>query len=498
MSEIYTDDHLDPTAEISLETVKSRAVKGVAALSGRYIILFGITFVAQGLLGAFLSPSEWGVFAIVSAVVNFLVYFSDIGLAASLIQKKDKIMRIDLTTTFTVQQVLVISLLILLFAFSPLIKSHYDLSQNAIYLLYALGASFFMSSLKTIPSILLERELKFEKLAMSQILENLAYNGTLVYFAWTGAGVMSFTWGVLARGIVGLVSLYILRPWRPSFGISKSSLKNLLGFGVPYQINSLIAVVKDDGIVIVLGGILGLNSMGILLWAQKWAQMPLRLFLDQVTKVTFPAFARMQDDDNHLESSVTKSIFFLTLVIFPATVGLVLTAPILVQIIPRYEKWTPALVPLALVSVNTLMAAISTQLTNLLNSIGKIKTTFKLMVMWAGLTWLLVPFLAKSYGVNGAALGYGLVGLSSVVAIYTVKRHVNFSLWQAAGKTGVATAAMAAALLMIRPALPANLLSIIIMTAAGGFIYAALIYSLAGQVLLADVKKIYTHFKSKH
>jgi len=47
------DEHLDPTAEISLEAVKNRAVKGVAALTGRYFILYLITLVASGFFGSF-------------------------------------------------------------------------------------------------------------------------------------------------------------------------------------------------------------------------------------------------------------------------------------------------------------------------------------------------------------------------------------------------------------------------------------------------------------
>ena len=77
--------------------------------------------------------------------INFLVYFSDIGLAAALIQKRDKIEKEDLRTTFTVQQILVVALLIVIFMASPHIRTFYNLDQSAIYLLYALGASFFMS-----------------------------------------------------------------------------------------------------------------------------------------------------------------------------------------------------------------------------------------------------------------------------------------------------------------------------------------------------------------
>src|SRR6185369_4412832 len=124
-----------------------------------------------------------------------------IGLAASLIQKKEKLDDNDLKTTFTVQQILVITLLVIVFFSTPAIKTFYKLDQSAILLLYALGLSFMMSSLKTIPSVLLERHLKFEILAISNILESLVYSASLVFFAWKGFGINSFTISVIVRGV---------------------------------------------------------------------------------------------------------------------------------------------------------------------------------------------------------------------------------------------------------------------------------------------------------
>ena len=88
--------------EIELDVVKKRAVKGVAVLTGRTLILNLISFVSQGLLWAFLNPSQFGVFLIVSATVNFLSYFADIGLGAALIQKKETPQEEDYRTVFTV------------------------------------------------------------------------------------------------------------------------------------------------------------------------------------------------------------------------------------------------------------------------------------------------------------------------------------------------------------------------------------------------------------
>ena len=495
--DLHPDEHLDPSAEITLEQVQHRAVKGVVALVGRFGIIYIIAAIAQGLLGIYLTQTEWGVFAVVSAVVNFLVYFSDIGLAAALIQNKDKLEDSDLKTTFTTQQLLVLTLLFFLFLIGDSVKSTFNLSVDGMFLLYALGASFFLSSLKTIPSVLLERKIQFEKLAFAQILENIVYYVILVYFAWQGAGTKSFAFAVLARGIVGLVTLYILQPWMPGIAFSKKSFKKLLGFGVPYQLNTFIAVAKDDGITIFLGKILGLEMMGLLNWAQKWAQMPLRIFLDSVTKVTFPAFSRIQDRKAELERAVTSSLFFISFLVFPSVLILVLTSPMIVAIVPRYEKWIPALLPLAIVSVNTMFASVTTQLTNLLNAIGKIKITMKLLIMWSVLSWAFIPLLAQHYGLVGASVGYALVGSSSIVAIWIVKRLVNFSIWDGFGKTLLASLLMAVFMLVFRPFLPYNLAGLGVITMIGGSVYLILVFVLVGPKLFADVRKIAKAFMEK-
>ena len=75
-----------------------------------------------------------------------------------------------------------------------------------------------------------------------------------------------------------------------------------------------------------------------------------------------------------------------------------------VQLVPDYQKWATAVLPLQLFAFNGAWAAISTPLTNAFNAIGKIKLTFKLMILWTALTWILTPLLAIQYGYLGAAV----------------------------------------------------------------------------------------------
>src|SRR5690606_610915 len=141
----------------------------------RTFLLQGIGLVAFGLLGAFLSQSELGIFFVIDATVGLLVYFSDVGLGGALIQKHKNITKEDWATTFTILQVLTFSLSLIAFSFAPPTANFYNYGPESVNLFRALVFAFFTSSLKTIPSIRIERDLEFNKLSLPQILENLVF-----------------------------------------------------------------------------------------------------------------------------------------------------------------------------------------------------------------------------------------------------------------------------------------------------------------------------------
>ncbi|HUV71528.1 MAG TPA: oligosaccharide flippase family protein [Clostridia bacterium] len=483
--------------EIDLSLVKKRSLVGVVSLVSRSFLIQGIAFGSTFLLTVFLDPQTFGVFYLVSAFINFFAYFSDVGLAAALIQKKEKVTDEDLRTTFGVQQFLVLALLIFIFILSPFAQEWYGLSQAGIYLLYALGFSFFLSSLKTIPSIILERSLKFNLLIIPQILETVTFNLVAVILAWRGFGLTSFTWAVLARGIVGLVSMYLIAPWRVGFAFSRPSLSRLLKFGVPYQANTLMAVAKDDLMTIFLGRIIGASGLGYLGWAKRWAEQPLRFLMDNVSKVAFPAYSRMQDRKESLKRAVEKTLFFLSFLTFPILMGFSLLASDLVEVIPRYLKWEPALLALYLYSFNSAWATISTSMTNLLNAVGQIKKTFKLMIMWLGLTWALMPVLAIRLGFNGVAIAAATISLSSAIAIYIARKVVKFDLGSSIGKPLLATLFMGIFVFLFKPMTENLILSLGLRILAGGFVYLLVSYLLIGKALFEDSFRLYSLLRKK-
>src|SRR5579859_6677980 len=138
--------------ELDIAAITKRSIQGVFALVSRTLFLQIFNFATNILLTIYLSPAIFGIYTIVTAVIAFLQYFSDIGLAGALIQKKEQITQEDLATTFTLQQGLVLISVIIALFLSPSISNFYHLDQLGLYLLQALIISFFFSLLKTITS----------------------------------------------------------------------------------------------------------------------------------------------------------------------------------------------------------------------------------------------------------------------------------------------------------------------------------------------------------
>ena len=481
--------------EIDIQSVTKRSIRGVFALVSRTFAIQVIGLIANLLLTIFLSPSVFGVFFVVSAAIAFLSYFSDIGLAGALIQKKEPITEEELKTTFTIQQILVVTVVVIALLMSGLIKNFYHLNSDGLFLFQALVVSFFLSSLKTIPSILLERELRFEKLVIPQIVENLFFSVVAVVLAAKGFGVASFTFAVLSRGISGVIAIYIISPWRIGFSFQKNAAKKLLSFGIPFQTNSFLALIKDDLLIAYLGKVLPLAQVGYIGFAQKWAFVPLRLIMDNVIRITFPSFSRLQGDKNILRKAVEKSIFAACFLIFPSLMGLVVLSPYFVHIIPKYLKWEPAILSLAFFALNAALSSVSTPLTNALNAIGKIKITLYLMVFWTVATWVVTPLAIVIFGFNGVSYASALIALSVILVVAIVKRYIEFSVFRVLVNPFLATVLMGAIIYFISPLVVRNILSLILMIILGAVVYFCTMFVLAKNEILSDIKLVRENLK---
>lgn len=384
--------------------------------------------IANLLVTIFFTTSIYGIYLTTLSIINVLNYFSDIGLAASLVQKKE-ITDEDTNTTFTIQQLMIITTITIGFLASGFVKQFYQLPQEGIYLYWALLVSFFISSLKTIPSILLERKIQFQKIVLVQIIENTSFYFIISICAIIQFGLMSFAVAVIARAVIGLISMYYVSFWIPRIGISRKSLKELISFGLPFQASSFLALVKDDLINLYLAKILGFSAFAYIGWAKKWAEAPIRIIMDNISKVLFPLISRLQHDSKKITSVIEKILTYQTMILAPLLMGMVFLMDTFIFVVPKYAKWAPALPLFYIFCLSSLFSSYSSPFINLFNAKGQVKISFFFMVFWTAFTWLLTPLFTVLFGYFGFPLALLCMSFSSLFVTYIARKQIDFSFF---------------------------------------------------------------------
>lgn len=471
-----------------LEVIQKKLVSGFLTLTFRRAILYAIVFANTNLfLARILPPEIIGIYNIGNSILAFFTFFSDVGLAAAIIQKK-QLHPDDLKTTFTIQEVLALLITLIIFLLAPFFASIYQLDEMGMWLIRALGIGFFLTSLKVLPAVLLERELKFGPLVFVEILETAIFCTVLDVLVLNNFGVVSYSLAVLSRGFAGTAMIYIIAPWKMAVGFSKKAVKDLLKFGAPYQLNSILALLKDRLVALIVAGIIGKAGVGYVTWAQNIASMPLEV-MNIITRITFPAFSRLQDNKDALKKTLEKSIFFTSLFVYPLLFGVMATAPSLVAHVV-HNNWKPALPLVYLFSVSAFWSALSVPFTNFLNAIGRINTTLKLMVMWTVLEWAITPFLTIQYGFIGVAVASALISFTSIIPIIIIKKIVDVKILKNISLPFVSAAIMGIITYYICQVLVVNFYTLVITIIIGGLIYLGLVFGFGKDKIKMNFEKV--------
>jgi len=471
-----------------MENLKRKTILSTLSLffQSGYSAILG--FIANLVLTILLTPQIFGIYFTVLSLIAILNYFSDIGLAASLIQKKD-IDDNEVATVFTVQQILILSIIFIGWSATSFIMKFYKLPIEGQYLYWALLISFFLSSLKTIPSIFLERKIQFQKIVLVQIVENTVFYLSVIILALLGWGLNSFTIAVILRAFIGVIIIYYLSPWSIKIKINLPVLKKLLSFGVPFQISSFLALVKDDLLILYLGRMLGFQALGYIGWAKKWAESPIRIIMDSLSRVLFPLFSRFQSDMDKLKRVIEKTIYYQSAIIIPSIFGLSLIMEKMVYFIPKYSKWAPALPFFYLFCLSALFSSYSTPFINLLNGLGKVKTSFSFMIVWTAATWILTPVLTYFFGSFGFPITLVILSSSFIIVIIVTKKTVNFSFLKNVYQFLISSLLMVLTVLLISR-LPVASGPSLLLSVLGGIIAYLLTLKLIFKINLLDEAKI--------
>lgn len=477
--------------EIDVALIAKRSIHGVLALISRTFFLQLISFGAFIIISSLLLPKDIGIYTAVIAIQRIISFFTDFGLGAALIQKHNAITQDDITTTFSLQAGITFLIFVIIFFGQGIISSYFKLDSSGKNLLLVLTFCIFLSSFKTIPSILLERTIRFSKLIIPQIAESLTFNLILIVLVLTRHGIDSYTWAFLVSGLIGIPVYFYISPWKVRLGIYSKSLSHLK-FGAQFQAKNILATIKDDLLTVILVKFLSFAQIGYIGFAQKIAFFVFRYIVDSVTKVTFSTYSRIQVHTKHLRYAIEKSLFFVSSSMFPILFGIIVTFPYFVHYFPKWHnKWEPAVLSLIFFCLNASVSSLSNILVNVLDATGRVKITLRLMVMWTALTWVLTPLAIYKFGYNGVSVASFLVTLTIALTVYLVKKVVDFEFIKSVYKPFLSSIAMTIVVYFVSKSFVSSLVSLAFVILLGGMIYIGILFMFARKELTSDFRKMF-------
>ena len=414
--------------DITVGHLKRKVARSALSVTGGNIVIQIISSAGGILLARLLIPSMFGVFAIVNFVVTFLTIFGEMGLGAALIQRKEQLTREDLKTVFTMQQILSCTVIALIFLISPKIVSWYALDDTIRWLLIVLSFSIFLSSLRGVPSALLQREMKFDRVVICETANVFFFQSVAIFLAYLGYGTWGFIWGVLAGSLVSTILFYILSPWKIGYGINRQIALRLIKFGIPYQADGLLTLGKNAVVPVVVGKIVGASGIGYFNWALNFSALAM-FFTGVIGRVTFPAFSRVQHDKDLLRKGIEKSIRIGAIFFFPFLAMSVAFARPTIHYLYT-DKWLPALGTFYLLAISTVFTGpIGQTFFNAFYATGKQYWALNMNILYLALNFALAVPLVSASGLQGMAVTKIIISFSTLfILIYLLNRIVKVNL----------------------------------------------------------------------
>jgi O-antigen/teichoic acid export membrane protein len=144
---------------------------------------------------------------------------------------------------------------------------------------------------RAIPMVLMERELRFGRVAIVETADTLAFNGFALVAAVAGLGAFSLAGAVPAGGLAGGVTAWLIQPFarRPQLDIEE--VRPLASFGIRVSLLQAVALLKELGFVALLAGIGGAAVAGFYGMAKRLFSFPIAL-TSAVGRVSFPTLSR--------------------------------------------------------------------------------------------------------------------------------------------------------------------------------------------------------------
>jgi PST family polysaccharide transporter len=393
----------------------------VKSLKWSSISRFGrqlIQYITTLILAFLLSPEDFGLIAIAFIIIGFLDIFKDLGTSSALIYIDDPPHTL-LSSIFWVNVSFGMAISILIFLTAPLVADFFSNSQ-AISVLKVLSISFTISSFGIVQKALLEREFKFDLLARSELLSVLGGSAIGITLAFLGYGVWSLVIQALVSALLFTVFLWFFGNWKPELHFSLDEIKtvfkyslNLLGYNVfNYFVRNMD--------YILIGKFLGERELGHYYLAYKIMLYPVQNISLVVSRVMFPIYSRIKDDNSRFRKIYTQVAVAIALITFPL-MAIIMGVNDIFTLVLFSVKWDTDLLALLLIILAPvgMVQSIATTTGSIYQAKGKTDWMFR----WGVFTGFIVVggfVIGLNWGVTGVAVSYLVTTILLLYPVFAI------------------------------------------------------------------------------
>ncbi|RYF38320.1 MAG: polysaccharide biosynthesis protein, partial [Cytophagaceae bacterium] len=272
------------------------------------------------ILTRLLYPEAFGLMTLANVILIGLQMFSDVGIKPAIVQSEHGDTEKYLNTAWTVQIIRGFILWGICCCIAWPASIMYG--QPTLFgLMCILGATAAINGFASTTLALRERRLHLGALIMVQVAGQFMALTVTALFAWLLGSVWALAYGGVLGALISTALGFIALPGhKHRIQLDPGAARSLLSFGRWIFVSTMVTYLGGQGIRAIQGGLISIETLGILGIAQTFATMPAELAAQVQNLVGFPALseARLHGPERFLNvfTKIRIRILISTLPLF--------------------------------------------------------------------------------------------------------------------------------------------------------------------------------------
>lgn len=324
-----------------------------------------VAWVSTIVVARMLSPDDFGIVGMATLYLGLLQLVSEFGIGSAIVTRRE-------LTPDQIAQLNTVSVLMgaagaaIVAGTAPLVGAFFH-NDKLPPVLTALGLTFFISSFRSVPWGLLQRDLRFKRIAMYDGAQSVLLGALSVLLAWMGFRYWTLVIAALASAAMG-TAIAVTQHAVPLRRPRVRQLRHALTFSRNIVAQRAAWYGYTNADFLVAGRMLGSAQLGIYTLAWDISHITDKI-TNLVLQVTPSVLSRVQHDRAELRRYAIRIAEMMALTIMPMMIGLAAVAPDLVSVVLG-DKWAPMVVPLQLLSAYATVNVVLPLFSQVLNATG--------------------------------------------------------------------------------------------------------------------------------